>query len=87
MTAIVHPVGECLVVPERVVVTPVVGVFRPRAIEDGSTDRESDLIGVAECLGGTSPIRSPFEGTFMGMLAFDGERLRAGQPVAWLRVA
>ncbi|GIU90938.1 MAG: hypothetical protein KatS3mg010_2037 [Acidimicrobiia bacterium] len=87
MTAIVHSVGECLVVPERVIVTPVVGVFRPGVVEDGTTVREGDPIGVVECLGTTSTIRSPFEGTFMGMLAFDGERLRAGQPVAWLRVA
>jgi hypothetical protein len=32
-------------------------------------------------------VRSPFRGTLMGMLAHPGERLRAGQPVAWLRVA
>lgn len=87
MTAIVHSVGECLVVPERIVVTPVVGIFRPAAVEGGATVREGDPIGVVECLRATSTIRSPFEGTFMGMLAFDGERLRAGQPVAWLRVA
>ena len=33
------------------------------------------------------PVCSPFRGMLIGMLAQPGERLREGQPVAWLRVA
>jgi hypothetical protein len=32
-------------------------------------------------------VRSPFEGTVMGMLALDGERVTARQPIAWLMSA
>jgi biotin carboxyl carrier protein len=33
------------------------------------------------------PVCSPFRGRLIGMLAHPGERLREGQPIAWLRVA
>jgi hypothetical protein len=77
--------GECLVVSERMIVAPEGGVFRlsPKTsrVEHGTE------IGVLEMPGSVTPIRSPFAGELMGFLAHDGERLRAGQPVAWLRVA
>ncbi len=40
-----------------------------------------------EAPGSSTPVSSPFKGELMGMLAEPGERLREGQPVAWLRVA
>ncbi|HEX5094761.1 MAG TPA: acetyl-CoA carboxylase biotin carboxyl carrier protein subunit [Acidimicrobiia bacterium] len=79
--------GETLTVPERVVIAPAVGVFRPTIVDTGKVVREGDEIGVIEALGTSHPVRSPFDGTIMGMLAHSGERMRAGQPVAWLRVA
>ena len=79
--------GENLVVPERMIVAPVVGIFRPHAMTDGDELQAGDEIGVVEGPGTTCPIRSPFGGTLMGMLAHPGERLRSGQPIAWLRVA
>ena len=54
---------------------------------------EGDLVGVGQTVGmldgpGTStPVCSPFRGRLVGMLVHPGERLREGQPVAWLRVA
>jgi biotin carboxyl carrier protein len=69
------------------IVAPSAGVFRPTANEPGATLLEGDVVGVVEGPGTEEPIRSPFEGTLMGMLAHSGERLREGQPVAWLRVA
>ena len=45
------------------------------------------MIGVVEGPGTREPVRSPFAGTVMGVLAHPGERLRFGQPVAWMRVA
>jgi biotin carboxyl carrier protein len=42
---------------------------------------------VIEGPGISTPVRSPFRGILAGLLANDGERLRQGEPVAWLRVA
>ena len=80
--------GEALLVPERVIVAPAVGVFRPLAAgADDEVVTEGQPIGVVEGPGTTTPVRSPFAGQLVGMLAHSGERLREGQPVAWLRVA
>lgn len=82
--------GEHVAVPERMIVAPGAGVFRPRAASfpSGLVVVEPDEeIGVVEGPGTVVPVRSPFRGRLMGMLAVDGERLREGQPVAWLRVA
>jgi biotin carboxyl carrier protein len=86
---VTHATGEDLVVPERMIVAPAVGVFRalgPATLEGGQVS-EGEPIGVVEGPGTAMPIRSPFAGTLVGMLAHPGERLREGQPVAWLRVA
>ena len=44
-------------------------------------------IGVVEGPGSSTQVRSPFGGFLVGMLARQGERVREGQPVAWLRLA
>ena len=78
--------GETVAVLERMIVAPAVGVFRPS--ERGTEDvRVGDVIGVLEGPGSSCDVLSPFAGTLMGMMAHAGERLREGQPVAWLRVA
>jgi biotin carboxyl carrier protein len=79
--------GERLAVLERMIVAPVAGVFRPVATDTGATVLEGDVIGMIEGPGTQQPVRSPFAGTLMGILAYAGERLREGQAVAWLRVA
>ena len=87
MTAPVTPLaGERLAVPERMIVAPAAGVFRSTATEPGMTLIAGDVVGVVEGPGTALPVFSPFHGTLMGMLAHSGERLREGQPVAWLRV-
>ena len=45
--------------------------------------RVGDLVGWA----GAAEIRSAFAGTLEGILVLPGERVVAGQPVAWLRAA
>lgn len=79
--------GETLAVLERMIVAPEVGIFRPHGMADGVELSAGDEIGILEGPGTSCPIRSPFGGTLMGMLAHPGERLRSGQPIAWLRVA
>jgi biotin carboxyl carrier protein len=88
MEAAIAP-GEGLAVPERVVVAPALGVFRPG--EPVTVTAEGELvalgqeIGVIEGPGMRTPVHSPFAGFFMGLLAHPGERVREGQPLAWLR--
>jgi biotin carboxyl carrier protein len=82
--------GEGLMVPERVIVAPSVGVFRPlfhHDVVNGQAVDAGDAVGVIEGPGVSTPVRSPFRGVLAGLLAHDGERMRQGEPVAWLRVA
>lgn len=81
--------GEELRVPERVILAPALGVFRlpePARANEGDLVTEGQVVGVVECSGDTHDVRSPFTGLLMGMLAHPGERVREGQPVAWLRL-
>ncbi len=81
--------GEKILVMERVIVAPRVGTFRPvpEANGVGVPVEKGQLIGTVEGPGTSTPVCSPFRGELMGMLAHQGERLREGQPVAWLRVS
>jgi biotin carboxyl carrier protein len=86
--ATVH--GENLIVPERVIVAPAPGTFRPVEPDgDGGAGQvvEEQVIGFVEGVGHSTPVRSPFQGLLMGLMAHAGERVREGQPVAWLRLA
>jgi biotin carboxyl carrier protein len=83
--------GEELHVGERVIIAPIAGRFRPLAPDgaDGDAARlvAGQQIGVLDLPDRSRPVHSPFEGRLMGMLAHAGERVREGQPLAWLRVA
>jgi biotin carboxyl carrier protein len=87
--AVIAIEGEELAVLERVVVAPTLGVFRPLPPEVVTTEGElvsaGQVIGLLVASGEEVPVRSPFSGYLMGMLAVEGERVREGQPVAWLR--
>ena len=78
--------GELLTVPERVILAPAPGKFRPAESTDGQLVEEQ-VIGFVDGVGHSTPVRSPFTGLFMGLMAYAGERVREGQPVAWLRLA
>ncbi len=82
--------GERMSVPERLIVAPAPGVFAspiggPRL--EGEHLVAGDAIGVVELSGEATPVCSSFSGALVGILAEEGQMLRAGQPVAWLRVA
>jgi [acyl-carrier-protein] S-malonyltransferase len=83
------PTGETLSFPERLIVAPSTGVFRPLAgpgRKPGTPIDRGDIIGEVRSLGVSTAVRSPFAGVLVGLLAVDGQRLRPGQPVAWIRV-
>ncbi len=81
---------------ERIIVAPSTGAFRP-AEEFGAVSPSLDQdpavtsglpLGVGDLVGwvGESEVRSPFAGELQGIIVLSGERVVAGQPVAWLRV-
>jgi biotin carboxyl carrier protein len=84
------PSGEILSVPERLVIAPTAGVFRccggMTAMSGGDVVKRGDVVGALHSLGAATPVQSPFDGVLMAFLAVDGERVRQGQPLAWLRV-
>ena len=90
MTIDVLP-GEQLLVPERVVVSPVTGVFRPTPPQTVTADGEvvyaGQVVGTVETTTGSTNVTSPFTGFFMGLMAHEGERVRQDQPVVWLRTS
>jgi len=81
--------GEHLLMHERVIVAPAVGTFRPFAADtvaaEGEIVVEGQQIGTIEVMGEQRAVHSPFTGFRMGMLAAAGDRVRAGQPLVWLR--
>ena len=82
--------GEVLAVPERVIVAPAQGTFRPvtpAGFTPAARVVEEQVIGFVDGKGHSTPVRSPFGGMLMGLMAHAGERVREGQPVAWLRSA
>jgi [acyl-carrier-protein] S-malonyltransferase len=92
--------GEHLYTSERVVISPAAGIFVPDPSisvpgpgglsatlpADGAPQV---MVEVGRLLGtvGDAEVRTPFAGNLVGLLAHRGERVMAGQPVAWLRVA
>jgi biotin carboxyl carrier protein len=78
--------GEGLLVPERMIVAPAVGVFQPVDLAEDADVEPGQTIGVVEGPGTSTLVASPFAGRLIGVLVHPGERLREGQPVAWLRV-
>ena len=90
-TAVNWPAGETLSVPERMIVAPTTGVFHRlkghHQVNGGDVVSRGEVIGIVQSLGVSTPIQSPFAGLLVALLAFEGERVRPGQPVAWVRVA
>jgi biotin carboxyl carrier protein len=83
------PPGEHLDVLERVVVAPAAGLFcalPPRVVTtEGEIVMRGQAVGAVDGPGGSVRVESPFTGFLMGILAEPGQRVREGEPVAWLR--
>ncbi len=87
---VVDVVAEDVELPERLVISPVAGMFFP-AFTEVSAEQPGmvavgDEIGVVVQTGEKHPVTSTFTGRVMGMLAMPGERVRMHQPVAWLSI-
>ena len=70
---------------------PVCGAPGPGAMLPGRRRSAGDgdsIVAVGDLLGtvGAAEVRTPFAGVVVGFLAHPGERVAAGEPVAWLRV-
>jgi hypothetical protein len=78
--------GERIEVSERIIVSPAVGVYEPLA---GASDVEAgDVIGHVAVSGQEPvPVRSPFRGRVVEVVAWRGERVAHRQRIAWLRLA
>jgi biotin carboxyl carrier protein len=77
-------------VPERLIAAPAAGVFHAAPPEvvtaEGEIVHAGQTVGSIEVTGGTVTVTSAHTGFLMGLLALPGERVRAEQPLAWLRV-
>ena len=65
-------------------VSPAAGIFQAsEGIGAGASVGVGHLVGRV----GDHEVRSPFAGELIGVLALDGERVTASQPIAWLRTS
>lgn len=78
--------GEYLAVSERLIVAPTPGRFVAH-VGPGDVVAVGQTVGRLERSDGTTAVRCEFAGRLMGHLADDGERVRPGQPLAWIRPA
>lgn len=89
MTPLAATEGDDLRLAERLLVAPAAGVFRPLPAHTITAEGEivvsGQTVGLVQGPGTEIPVVSFFTGFLMGMLVEAGERVRSGQPVAWLR--
>jgi len=90
LEADLEPIAEDLHVPERLIPAPAAGVFRAAAPDvvtaEGEIVYAGQQMGTIELTDGSVPVTSPHTGFLMGLLALPGERVRADQPLAWVRI-
>ena len=83
-------IGEVLSFEERGIPAPSAGTFAPRRPDaftvEGELLYEGQSVGAVHHSGAVHPVRSPFTGFVMGLMARPGERVRSGQPLLWLRL-
>ena len=79
------PLGEQLDIPDRLVVSTVTGLYYPNDSDKGI----GDVVAVGEPIVkiGDVDITTPFDGRLMKIMAISGERIKVGQPIAWLAPA
>ncbi|CAN5853463.1 hypothetical protein BH23ACT2_BH23ACT2_23640 [soil metagenome] len=82
------PDGDGTHIDVRLVVAPVAGVFQPAAIGEVTAEGEvvatGGVVGHIVGTGQTEAVISFCAGFLVRLLAEPGERVRPGQPIAWL---
>ena len=82
---------EVFEVPERVVIAPSTGrvALPPMATraEEGEFVLTGESVATVRVGEGEVQVRTAFQGWLMGFLVLDGQPIRSGEPVAWLRKA
>lgn len=91
-TAVHEPVfaaPETTSIRERIIVAPTGGRFVPLPPEEFTSEGEwiEEGQALAEIATGASrqPVRSPFTGWVMGMLAMSGQPVHQGEALFWVR--
>ena len=77
--------GEHLSIVERIVVSPCWGRLRASELAEGDAIESGAVIGHLEEAGETIPLVSHAAGAFVRWLAWDGQRIAQGRPVALIR--
>lgn len=82
------PDGDNTSIDVRLVVAPIAGRFRAAEVQtvtaEGEIIASGGVIGYVDGPGHSQPVTSFCAGFVMRVLAESGERVRPGQPVAWL---
>ena len=82
---------EVFELPERVVIAPLTGrvTLPPQATraEEGEFVLSGESVATVKVGGQEVPVCTAFQGWLMGFLVLDGQPIRTGEPVAWLRMA
>ena len=85
------PSSEVFELSERVVISPSAGrVALPPVssrAEEGEFVLSGESVAAIKVGGSEVPVRTVFRGWMMGFLVLDGQPIRSGDPVAWLRKA
>ena len=85
--------GEVLHISERIVLAPATGRFVAVPHDEVDPHATGTLVLAGSPLaavvssGESQAVTTPFTGVIAGRLAHDGERVREGQPLFWLRAA
>jgi biotin carboxyl carrier protein len=79
---------EVTTISERVVVAPAAGRFVPLPAEvftsEGEWVEPGQLLGEVQQGENRVPVRSEWRGWMMGMLALNGQPVRAGEALFWI---
>ncbi len=82
-------VPETTPIRERVIVAPCAGRFWSLPPEVFATEGEwvepGTVLAEVVTSGGKVPVRSTFRGWVMGMLAIDGQPVKEGEALFWIR--
>ncbi|HUR78301.1 MAG TPA: hypothetical protein VMZ22_10165 [Acidimicrobiales bacterium] len=88
-TSLAVELAEYTEIAEKLILAPARGVIT--VLDPKVVTAEGEIVEVGQAVafitnsGDEIPAVSRFSGFLMGMLVHSGERVRAGQPIAWLR--